>query len=131
MEEIRRKTPGKHKKEEAAAAAAAAVAAAAASSSTNGKDNKSLGSDGTKASQEDDSNAESLNEIRQLTGKLQTQIQLLEQSQSTMETTVQRLSNNDHLILNEFMNLSKNMAVKDDLIRQFLQIAVNRDKGKL
>ena len=54
----------------------------------------------------------------------------MELSQSNMETTVQRLSNNDQLILTEFMNLSKNMAAKDDLIRQFLQIAVNRDKGK-
>ncbi|KAI9274349.1 hypothetical protein BDA99DRAFT_497241 [Phascolomyces articulosus] len=123
LEEIRRKTPGKHKKEEAAAAATAAAAG-----SSVGKD-KNLGPDGTKVSQEEDQlNAESLNEIRQLTEKLQHQIKQLQQSQASMENTVQRLTNNDHLILNEFMSLSKNMAAKDELIRQFLQIAVNRDK---
>ncbi|KAI8141459.1 hypothetical protein BJV82DRAFT_518601 [Fennellomyces sp. T-0311] len=112
LEEIRRKTPGKQKKDDASATTAVA------------KD-KNSGSDGANAPQDDEDQlaSESLNEIRKLTDTLQNQINQLQQSQAAMETTVQRLSSNDRLIISEFANLSKSMAAKDDLIRQFLEIA--------
>ncbi|KAI9482548.1 hypothetical protein BDB00DRAFT_984418 [Zychaea mexicana] len=134
LEEIRRKTPGKQKKDEAAAAAATGGGGSGnnGGSGASGTKDKNSGPDGLNASKEDEDqlSSESLNEIRQLTESLQSQVSQLQQSQATMESTVQRLTSNDHLILNEFMNFSKNMAAKDELIRQFLQIAVNRDKER-
>ena len=60
---------------------------------------------------------------------LQQQISQLQQSQKDMDGTLQRLRQHDTTILGEFVSLSKNMAAKDELIKQFLHIAIERDKS--
>ncbi|KAJ8655366.1 hypothetical protein O0I10_008858 [Lichtheimia ornata] len=113
LEEIRRKTPGKNKKDDASAPA---------------KDKNST-TDGQQQNDDDSNTAESVFEIRKMAETLQQQIAQLQQSQKDMDGTLQRLRQHDTTILGEFVSLSKNMAAKDELIKQFLHIAIERDKN--
>lgn len=113
LEEIRRKTPGKNKKDDSSAPA---------------KD-KNAATDGQQQNDDDSNTAESVFEIRKMAETLQQQIAQLQQSQKDMDGTLQRLRQHDTTILGEFVSLSKNMAAKDELIKQFLHIAIERDKS--
>ncbi|CDS12089.1 hypothetical protein LRAMOSA04284 [Lichtheimia ramosa] len=114
LEEIRRKTPGKNKKDDSSAPA---------------KDKNAAATDGQQQNDDDSNTAESVFEIRKMAETLQQQIAQLQQSQKDMDGTLQRLRQHDTTILGEFVSLSKNMAAKDELIKQFLHIAIERDKN--
>ncbi|KAI9355218.1 hypothetical protein BD770DRAFT_324173 [Pilaira anomala] len=105
LEEIKRKAPGtKPKKEEST------------TTTTTTTTNKIKQSD-------------SIQEIKNIGINLQTQIDQLKKSKSTLEETISKLNETDNQIMTELVNFNKNMAVKDNLIKDFLRIMSEKEKN--
>lgn len=62
---------------------------------------------------------------------LQAKINELQKAQLEMDSNLKRLEQNDKLILNEFASLNQNLAAKDQLIREFLQLAAVQEEKSM
>lgn len=133
LEEIRRKTPGKTKKEEAPPPPTPnwneESMVGSAESTTTGEHNLARRQQQHLAL--DSGNSSHMEEMRKVTQNLQRQIKELQQSRVEMESYLQQLSNTDCLILQELMDLGKQMQLKDNLIQDILKRQAAHDKGEL
>ena len=67
-------------------------------------------------------------DIKNLGISLQSQIDQLKKSKTTLEDNISRLKQKDTQILSELANVNKSMAVKDALVRNFLRIVTDKEK---
>lgn len=135
LEEIKRKAPGtKQKKEEAAAAGVKSSSLSNNNNSVsqqqhqqaNGRNNAATS--GTKSNNNTPSS--SIQEIKDLGISLQTQIDQLKKSRSTLEDNISKLKQTDNQIMTELVNFNKNMTAKDNLIKDFLRLVTEKEKRK-
>ncbi|KAI8329817.1 hypothetical protein BC941DRAFT_475995 [Chlamydoabsidia padenii] len=124
LEEIRRKTPGKTTKKEATPQ----QLLPAATSNWN-EESAMLGGGGSEkgGSMESDLHIE---EMRKVTQNLQQQIKELQKSRIDMEDYLNQLSNTNCLILQELVDLGKQMQIKDNLIQDMLKNTMAHDRGE-
>lgn len=72
----------------------------------------------------------STQEIKSLGFSLQTQIDQLKKSRSTLEDNISKLKQTDNQIMNELVEFNKNMTVKDNLLRDFLKLVTEKENRK-
>lgn len=72
----------------------------------------------------------SVQEIKDIGLNLQLQIDQLKKSRSTLEENICKLKKSDEHIMIELANFNKSMAVKDNLIKDFLRLVTEKEKRK-
>ncbi|KAG2204412.1 hypothetical protein INT47_005203 [Mucor saturninus] len=106
LEDIKRKAPGnKTKKEESPVHIVPQLATASKQPSVN-----------------------SVQEIKDIGLNLQLQIDQLKKSRSALEENICQLKKSDEHIMSELANFNKSMAVKDNLIKDFLRLVTEKEK---
>lgn len=73
----------------------------------------------------------SVQEIKDIGINLQLQIDQLKKSRTTLEENISKLKQSDDQIMSELANFNKSMAVKDNLIKDFLKLVTEKEKRKL
>ncbi|KAI8384758.1 HSF-type DNA-binding-domain-containing protein [Radiomyces spectabilis] len=120
LEQIRRKTPGKPKREDSADIDLPLPTA------ENGHFGDPSSSTGSSTSSYPSS--ASLEELLQLAKNLQTQVDQLQKARAYLEAKICHMERTDQLILNELSQYQKNIAVKDDILRAFLEKFISTEK---
>lgn len=72
----------------------------------------------------------SVQEIKDIGLNLQLQIDQLKKSRSALEENICQLKKSDEHIMSELANFNKSMAVKDNLIKDFLRLVTEKEKRK-
>lgn len=72
----------------------------------------------------------SVQEMKDIGINLQLQIDQLKKSRSTLEENIHKLKQSDEHIMAELANFNKSMAVKDNLIKDFLRLVTEKEKRK-
>ncbi|KAI7893255.1 uncharacterized protein EV154DRAFT_440100 [Mucor mucedo] len=110
LEEIKRKTPGKKKKTlvDSSTESPSPILPAVNSPVIGGHEPTNT-----------------LADLRKLTRNLQSQVNQLKQSQIELEATVNKMDQNDKLIMAELSGFQENLKKKDEIIRECLKLTVN------
>lgn len=72
----------------------------------------------------------SVQEMKDIGINLQLQIDQLKKTRSTLEENIHKLKQSDEHIMAELANFNKSMAVKDNLIKDFLRLVTEKEKRK-
>ncbi|KAI8369117.1 hypothetical protein EDC96DRAFT_503902 [Choanephora cucurbitarum] len=70
---------------------------------------------------------DSLQEIKNISLNLQSQIDQLKKSKTTMESNISKLLETDNYILNELLTFGKSISEKDGVIKDFLERTIEKD----
>ena len=109
LADIKRKTPGNKQK----------------------RDQSALSSpDLTEKKLADVPSTDSLQEIKNISLNLQSQIDQLKKSKATMESNISKLLETDNYVLNELLTFGKSMSEKDGVIKDFLERTIEKDDRK-
>jgi osomolarity two-component system response regulator SKN7 len=133
LEEIRRKTPGKTKKEEVHQTTTGTTnwneESINVSTNKNSTSDSNINRHQHNSTNMDSTKSTYIEQMKKMTQHLQLQVKELQHSRTEMENHLQQLNNTDCLILQELMDLGKQMQVKDNLIQDFLK-NYTTEKGK-